>query len=66
MSEVNRVIIGEREQAGWPISAPVFNDKEETSWPNMRWVKREDSTFELQYYNRGWEPVPLMTEKGGQ
>jgi hypothetical protein len=61
---VDRVIIGESLQAGWPISAKVYqpDGKGDFGMPPMRWVKRHDSTFALECHVFGqckWVEVPL-------
>lgn len=60
----DRVIIGESIQAGWPISAKVYqpDGTGDFGMPPMRWLKRPDSTFALECYVFGqskWVEVPL-------
>lgn len=58
-NESERLIIGEGERAGWPISAPITLNSDPYT---MRWTKRGDGTFALEYCERGvWIEVPVLS-----
>lgn len=67
----NRLIIGETERAGLPISAPVVKP-DHSGQPIMqgalRWRKRPEGDFVLEQYGRhgccsyGWHEVPCIVE----
>jgi hypothetical protein len=58
-NETERLIIGEGERAGWPISAPIVGD---SGGYMMRWTKRGDGTFALEYWRSGdWIEVPVLS-----
>jgi hypothetical protein len=63
MEEKQRIIIGESERAGLPISAPIemkrLGDTPATSCP-FRWHKKKDS-FSLEYWTGDdWMEVPCV------
>ncbi len=57
-----RVIIGECERAGLPISAPEVRRNEGDFVTQVRWVKKND-TYVLEFFNvilQLWEEVPFV------
>ena len=67
MSE--RIIIGEMDQAGLPISAPVATDSSTCSYKisGVRWVKH-DHYFALEQFDvflRRWVEVTVHEANGG-
>ena len=66
----NRLVIGESERAGHPISAPIeksYNQAPATPGA-MRWVHKKSGTFVLEQFGRkgcchiGWNEVPVIEE----
>jgi len=62
-----RIIIGECQNAGWPLSAPVATKEQAEAGPRrarMRFVAHNDKhCFTLEYYNPYcgcWEEVPVV------
>lgn len=57
-----RIIIGEAERAGLPISAPVIHNETDCNAVGMRWVRR-DQSFALEVFREmfGWIEVPFFT-----
>ncbi len=64
--EESRLVIGEGERAGLPISAPIQSlDAPGTLVAEIRWHKR-DGYFALQWWNRSqqkWLDVPVVEDK---
>jgi len=61
----DRILIGEIERAGLPISAVAVNPAShlaDAALTHMRWVKRE-TCFVLEWFNplsREWQEVPCL------
>jgi hypothetical protein len=58
-----RVVIGEGERAGWPISAEVIHQGSSLpSAPDVRW-RQMDGYFILEWFNHrtgAWQEVPCI------
>jgi hypothetical protein len=55
-SQPKRVIIGQSEIAGLPISAPV----EQRARANLRWRKKADSFVLEEVWRGDWQEVPFI------
>lgn len=65
----SRLVIGECERAGHPISAPVESERAGPVTPGaLRWVHKKSGTFVLEQFGRkgcchiGWHEVPVIEE----
>jgi len=60
IQEIKRIIIGENERAGLPISAPIADETE--TLPMLRW-RRNEHSFSLEYWctlTKKWREVPCV------
>ncbi len=70
ISTAKRVIIGETERAGWPISAPVGElTRPQVLVGALRWRENKQmGTYVLEQYTRlgccgfGWQEVPCLMD----
>lgn len=65
----NRLVIGQHERAGHPISAPIESEGAGPITPGaLRWVHKKSGTFVLEQFGRkgcchiGWHEVPVIEE----